>query len=142
MSIADQELGPDEVWTISADQVLCRLATTPSGITTEETRLRQTIYGLNDTADPKRSPLWLQFLARFRSPLVIILLVASALSATTGDIASFVIVAVIVTASMTLDFVQEARAQNAPCSRRERGSVSLFRPRYFSSTLLRPRRHI
>lgn len=55
----------------------------------------------------KRSPLWLQFLARFRSPLVIILLVASALSAATGDVAS------IVTISMKLDFVQEVRAQNA-----------------------------
>ena len=38
---------------------------------------------------------------------------ASALSAATGDIASFVIIASIVTISMTLDFVQEVRAQNA-----------------------------
>jgi Mg2+-importing ATPase len=55
----------------------------------------------------------LQFIARFRNPLVIILLVASALSAVTGDIASFTIVVAIVTASMTLDFIQEVRAQNA-----------------------------
>ena len=61
----------------------------------------------------KRSPLWLQFLARFRNPLVIILLVASGLSAATGDVASFLIVVTIVTMSMTLDFVQEVRAQNA-----------------------------
>ena len=60
-----------------------------------------------------RSPLWLQFLSRFRNPLVIILLVASGLSAATGDVASFLIVVVIVTISMTIDFVQEVRAQNA-----------------------------
>ena len=113
MSIVDQELGPDEVWKLSADQILSRLATALCGLTTEEAHLRQTIYGPNDTADAKRLPLWLQFLARFRSPLVIILLVASALSAATGDIPSFLIVVTIVTISMTLDFVQEVRAQNA-----------------------------
>ncbi len=53
------------------------------------------------------------FLARFRNPLVIILLVASGLSAATGDLASFFIVLSIVTLSMTLDFVQEVRAQNS-----------------------------
>jgi Mg2+-importing ATPase len=70
-------------------------------------------YGPNDAAAVKRSPLWLQFLARFRNPLVIILLVASGLSAATGDTASFVIIATIVTMSITLDFIQETRAQNA-----------------------------
>jgi Mg2+-importing ATPase len=39
--------------------------------------------------------------------------VASGLSAATGDAASFFIVVTIVTSSMTLDFVQEVRAQNA-----------------------------
>ena len=111
--MVNQELGPDDVWKLPAGQMLTRLATSPAGLSTAEVQSRQTIYGPNDTADAKRSPLWLQFLARFRSPLVIILLVASALSAATGDVASFVIVAAIVTASMTLDFVQEVRAQNA-----------------------------
>jgi len=74
---------------------------------------RLTRYGHNTAAAVKRSPLWLQFLARFRNPLVIILLVASGLSAATGDVASFVVVVTIVTISITLDFVQEVRAQNA-----------------------------
>ncbi len=113
MGIKDQELGPDEVWKLPADEILGRLATTPAGLNTAEAQSRLITYGPNDTANVKRSPLWLQFLARFRSPLVIILLVASALSAATGDIASFAIVASIVTISMTLDFVQEVRAQNA-----------------------------
>ena len=41
------------------------------------------------------------------------MLIASALSAATGDVASFLIVVSIVTISITLDFVQEVRAQNA-----------------------------
>jgi len=107
------ELGPDEIWRVPAAQLLVRLQTTPTGLNTSEVQSRLKTYGPNDAANVKRSPLWLQFLARFRSPLVIILLVASGLSAATGDIASFLIVFAIVTTSMTLDFVQEVRAQNA-----------------------------
>jgi Mg2+-importing ATPase len=110
---AKDELGPEEIWKEPLDRILTRLATTPAGLATAEVQSRLTTYGPNDAATVKRSPLWLQFLARFRSPLVIILLVASGLSAATGDAASFFIVVSIVTASITLDFVQEVRAQNA-----------------------------
>jgi len=110
---ANGELGPEEIWKEPTDRLLVRLGTTPAGLDTAEVQSRLTTYGPNDAATVKRSPLWLQFLARFRNPLVIILLVASGLSAATGDIASFFIVVTIVTISMTLDFVQEVRAQNA-----------------------------
>ena len=107
------ELGPEDIWQEPSARLLLRLATTPAGLDTAQTQSRLANYGPNDAATVKRSPLWLQFLARFRNPLVIILLVASGLSAATGDVASFVIVVSIVTISMTLDFVQEVRAQNA-----------------------------
>jgi Mg2+-importing ATPase len=113
MGAATGELAADDIWTEPLDQLLARLATTPAGLNTVEAQSRLTAYGPNDAATVKRSPLWLQFLARFRNPLVIILLVASALSAASGDAASFIIVVTIVTISMTLDFVQEVRAQNA-----------------------------
>ena len=110
---ANGELTPEDIWKEPADQLLGRLATTRAGLDAAEAQSRLATYGLNAAAIAKRSPLWLQFLSRFRNPLVIILLVASALSAATGDIASFFIVVTIVTISMTLDFVQEVRAQNA-----------------------------
>ena len=83
------------------------------GLDSAAANSRLATYGPNDAAAVGRLPLWLQFLARFRNPLVIILLVASGLSAATGDVTSFLIVVAIVTISMTLDFVQETRAQNA-----------------------------
>ncbi len=107
------ELGPEEIWMEPIDRLLSRLATTGAGLVTAEVQSRLTQFGPNIATAAKRSPLWLQFLVRFRSPLVIILLVASALSAATGDVASFVVVVSIVTISITLDFVQEVRAQNA-----------------------------
>jgi P-type Mg2+ transporter len=110
---ADCEIGPEEFWKEPADRLLVRLVTTPAGLAVDEAEARSKKFGLNDAATVKRSPLWVQFLSRFRNPLVIILLVASGLSAATGDVASFFIVVTIVMMSMTLDFVQEVRAQNA-----------------------------
>ncbi len=107
------ELDPEEIWREPAARLLVRLATSAAGLGAAEVRSRLTAYGPNDAATVKRAPLWLQFLARFRNPLIIILLVASALSAATGDVPSFVIIISIVTLSITLDFVQEVRAQNA-----------------------------
>ena len=113
MNPAINELGAEEIWKEPLDRLLARLVTTAAGLDAAEVQSRLKTFGPNDAAVVKRSPLWLQFLSRFRNPLVIILLVASGLSAATGDVASFLIVATIVTISMTIDFVQEVRAQNA-----------------------------
>jgi len=113
MNPAIGEIGAEEIWKEPVDRILSRLATTAAGLHSAEVQSRLNTFGPNDAAVVKRSPLWLQFLSRFRNPLVIILLVASGLSAATGDVASFLIVVTIVTISMTIDFVQEVRAQNA-----------------------------
>ena len=97
----------------TASQMLATLTTSAAGLDTATARSRLAQYGPNDAAAEKRQPLALQFLAKFRNPLIIILLAASALSAVTGDVPSFLIIAVIVLLSTILDFVQETRAQSA-----------------------------
>ncbi len=113
MNPATDELGAEEISKQPIVRLLERLATKPAGLDDTEVQLRLNTFGPNDAARVKRSPLWLQFLSRFNNPLVVILLVASGLSAATGDVASFVIVVTIVMMSMAIDFVQEVRAQNA-----------------------------
>jgi len=113
MDPAIDELGAEEIWKEPLDRILARLAATAAGLGATEAQSRLKSFGPNDAAVVKRSPLWLQFLSRFRNPLVVILLVASGLSALTGDVSSFAIVVTIVMMSMTIDFVQEVRAQNA-----------------------------
>jgi Mg2+-importing ATPase len=110
---ADGTVEPEAIWQEPLDRLLARLDTSEEGLNTAAVPARRAAFGRNDAAISKRTPLWLQFLARFRNPLVIILLGASGLSAASGDIASFFIVIAIVAISMTLDFVQEVRAQNA-----------------------------
>jgi len=95
------------------ERLFAQLGTRSTGLTSAEAEVLLSRYGFNDPAATKRTPPWLQFLARFRNPLVIILLVASGLSAMAGDLASFLIVITIVALSTTLDFVQEFRAHDA-----------------------------
>ena len=83
------------------------------GLTSAEARRRAAEAGPNDFRIRTASPLWWQFARRFRNPLVIVLLAASALSAVTGEIGSFAIILVMVLLSVTLDFVQERRADRA-----------------------------
>ncbi len=84
--------------------------TTPAGLTSSEAAERLTRYGPNLFHQQRRSALLFQFLAKFKNPLVIILLIASTISAFTGDITSFIIIVLIVLMSITLDFIQEYKA--------------------------------
>ncbi|MGI4950506.1 MAG: magnesium-translocating P-type ATPase [Janthinobacterium lividum] len=108
-----EALGPDSLWAEPAAGLLAHMDTTAVGLdaATAATRLAQ--YGPNDAATERRRPLVVQFLARFRNPLILILLAASAVSAATGDVPSFVVIAAIVLLSIGFDFLQEMRAQNA-----------------------------
>ena len=83
------------------------------GLTGAEAARRLARYGRNRFRDRPARPLILQFLSRFRNPLVIVLLAASAVSAATGETASFVIISLLVLLSVTIDFVQEHRAERS-----------------------------
>jgi hypothetical protein len=107
------EINAAEIASEPLDRVMVRLGTTPADLRASEALRRPAIYGPNDPTATKRTPPWLQFLARFRNPLAIILLVASALSAATGDLTGFLIVVTIIALSTSLDFVLEFRAHNA-----------------------------
>jgi Mg2+-importing ATPase len=97
-------------WQLHITALLEQLATSPDGLTSAEAALRLARLGPNIIHGERKKALILQFLAKFRNPLVIILLTASALSAFTGDATSFFIIATIVLISVVLDFIQEYRA--------------------------------
>jgi Mg2+-importing ATPase len=107
------EPGPEQIWREPASRLLARLETKIGGLSTAEAQSRLASYGANDASDVKSVPLWRQFLVRFENPLIIILLIASGVSALTGGMASFVVIVVIVLLSVVFDFVQDVRAQKA-----------------------------
>jgi len=82
------------------------------GLSSGEAAERLARFGPNQLISRRQALPW-QFMARFRNPLVLILLAASTVSAATGDVASAGVIAAIVLMSVALDFVQEQRAGNA-----------------------------
>ena len=110
-------------WQFSVAALMERLNSSPDGLSSVEAAARLIHFGPNLIHAERKRALLLQFLSKFRNPLVIILLTASALSAFTGDAISFFIISAIVLASVTLDFVQEHRAGQA--AERLRQSVAV-----------------
>jgi len=104
-------------------QAFDRLMASPAGLTTVEAQSRLIQYGRNRLRDDNGNhPLAVLF-RQFRSPMVLILLAAAALSAGLGEADEAIIVAVIVLASTGLGFVQEYRAGNAVAELRRRIAV-------------------
>ncbi len=95
------------------------LASDAKGLSSAEASSRLSKYGPNQFRGRRQASMLLQFLSRFKNPLVILLLAASAISAITGEIANFIIISVLVMFSVTLDFVQEHRAGKAAESLRQ-----------------------
>lgn len=110
-------------WQLSITALMERLNSDPDGLSRAEAAARLIHFGPNLIHAERKRALLFQFLAKFRNPLVIILLTASALSAFTGDAISFFIISAIVLTSVTLDFVQEHRAGQA--AERLRQSVAV-----------------
>lgn len=100
-------------WCAPAETAFAAVSARTTGLSSAEAAARLSRFGPNQPeAEPERA-LVLQLLARFKNPLVIILLLASAVSAATGDPVSATIVIAMVILSVTLDFVQEHRASQA-----------------------------
>lgn len=83
-----------------------------AGLGQAEAERRLQKYGANQLHARRRNVL-VQFLVRFANPLVLVLLSASVISALLGEVVNVTIIGVMVLLSVTLDFVQEHRAQNA-----------------------------
>ncbi|MGJ0483744.1 MAG: magnesium-translocating P-type ATPase [Methylomicrobium sp.] len=110
-------------WLYSISQLQAARSHDSTGLSSAEALSRLTEFGPNLFHDRQQQSLLLQFLSRFKNPLVILLLIASAISAFTGETTNFMIITVLVLFSVTLDFVQEHRAGKAAESLRHSVSV-------------------
>jgi Mg2+-importing ATPase len=116
---------PGDAWSDPLGDVLGRLRTAPAGLGSAEAEARLAVHGPNQIDGSPRRRLLVNFISRFRNPLVLVLLGAAAVSAVTHDPASFFIIATIVLLSVSLDFVQEHRAENAAEELRQRVALTV-----------------
>ena len=104
---------PLAFWSLSATEMLQQLQTAKEGLTGEEATQRLARYGSNRLKPPKRSDVLTLLLAQFKSPLILILLFATALSFFLHDPVDAFIILTIVLVSGLLGFWQERSATNA-----------------------------
>ncbi|XXF79944.1 magnesium-translocating P-type ATPase [Myxococcaceae bacterium GXIMD 01537] len=125
MGAQGPERQPEEIpaWAGPVEALLARLGASPQGLSQAEAEARLARFGPNTAERRARRAPVVEFLSRLGNPLVLVLLVASVVSASVHDLTSSAIIAVIVLLSVTLDFVQEHRAGNA--AERLRHSVAL-----------------
>lgn len=94
-------------------ELLAALGSSTSGLSDDQASAQLERYGHNELNATPRRTLIRQYLSHFKNPLVLILLAASTLSALMGEVEGAWIIWAIVLMSVTLDFIQEFRAQNA-----------------------------
>jgi len=91
---------------VSAASLLTKRPTSERGLSSEEARQSLEGFGLNEPVPVRRSTGLAQFLRLFANPLVVILLVTSAISALLGEMVSALIIVVIVVVGVAINFVQ------------------------------------
>jgi Mg2+-importing ATPase len=104
---------PTAFWNTSEIEMLKNLETTKDGLKNDEARRRLARYGANTLKPPKRSDDFTLLVGQFKSPLIMILFFATALSFFLGDTVDAYIILSIVLASGLLGFWQERGASNA-----------------------------
>ncbi|MCC6739735.1 MAG: cation-translocating P-type ATPase [Planctomycetia bacterium] len=130
---------PSPDWhTLAAEQVLARLGTVAGeGLAPGEAAARLARHGPNRLSEPVRVSAWMLLAGQFRNVLVILLLVAVALSAFLGHVLEAAVIAAIILLAVLLGFVQEFRAERslealrklaAPRARVRRGGRDLDVP--------------
>jgi Mg2+-importing ATPase len=100
-------------WQFSQEAAFKMLNTGESGLEEQEAAKRIGEYGSNTVKNNSQYAFFFLFLAQFKSPVTIMLIVAALLSASLGDVMDTIIILTIVLISSLLGFWQEKGSANA-----------------------------
>jgi len=100
-------------WSLEPKQLFTLLHSSTEGLQPPEAEQRLKQYGLNTIGAQQKATAFRLLLSQFKSPLVLILIVAAIISGVLGEWVDTIIVLVIVLSSTVLGFVQEYAAGNA-----------------------------
>lgn len=102
-----------EIYQLKIEDVYKALSTTQEGVSEEEAKKRLMLYGPNKLKEEKKPPLIFKFLEQFKSPLILILLIAVFISALIGEVVDAAMIGAIVFFAAGLGFAQEYKAEKA-----------------------------
>ena len=98
---------------LEVSEVFVSLGSSREGLSQGEAQRRLAQFGPNELAEKKKISPWVIFLEQFKNFLIIILLIAVALSAVMGEVADAIVIFAIVLFAAGLSFMQEYRAERA-----------------------------
>ncbi|MBI3353703.1 MAG: magnesium-translocating P-type ATPase [Nitrospirae bacterium] len=104
---------PERYWEIKTEDLFKLLETSFSGLSQAEAENRLTIFGHNILKKKRKKSALSLFISQFKSPIILILIFASAVSAVARDFTDTAIILAIIVISGFLSFIQEHSATNA-----------------------------
>ncbi len=116
--MAELQSSNELFWQLPAEILSERIGSSLAGIAQIEASRRLVRFRPNVVTEVPHRPIVVKIAKRFIEPLVIILLAAAAISGMMGEVASFLIIAAVIAFSITLDIVQEHRAELAADARK------------------------
>ena len=109
----------EKTYTLTTQQVLANLQVDTNGLSDKQVQQRQEKYGPNKLKEGKKPSLIQRFLTQLKDPMLIILMIAAAVSALTGMLsgesewAEVIIIIAVVLLNAVLGVVQESKAEAA-----------------------------
>lgn len=103
-----------EPWSAKEDEIIASLASNSAvGLTSEEVLERQQLHGFNVLKGENRISLFARFLNQFKSPVILILLIASIVTGVLKEYTDSIAILVIVFINAIIGYIQEAKAEEA-----------------------------
>lgn len=114
-----------EYWSLTADELLQHVKSSPGGLGAREAAERQKRFGPNRVSEVEALAVWRLIARQIASPLVLILLFGAIVSMGLGDWLDAIIIFLIVLGSALLGFWQEHRASAAVSKLRQRLALTI-----------------
>lgn len=111
-------------YTQAEQEVLQKMETTPEGLSNQEVKRRLGEFGPNALDEAKKKSMFMKFLDQFKDFMIIVLLVASVISAFSGEVVDAIIILVVVVINAIFGVIQEAKAEEAIEALKEMSSPS------------------
>ena len=93
--------------------ILSKYKTSLEGLSLNEVKKRQEIYGLNELDEKKPTPAYILFLTQFIDVLIALLIIAAIAAYAIGDVIDACVIMLAVLLNTILGFIQEYRSQKA-----------------------------
>jgi P-type Ca2+ transporter type 2C len=91
----------------------CHVAAAPGGLSSAEASTRLSRYGPNELPRAQTTPLWRLIAGQLRDPLIVVLIVAAALTLATGDWTDAGVILLVIVVNTSVGVAQEVKAGQA-----------------------------